>query len=507
MTVKGFTDIGAGHKALTVDHDPRVVATDCPKGSLLVDSDGCQYRKTDDGATTNVVAVGLYDTHEIVIHPADDIEAILEAAADGDSFFLAPGVHEITGDPITITSKKGISIRGTKAAVVLHDNNSPLFNIQGCEDFLMEGFTLRVNITGSFVAMVTVENVGTGSYQRPTRHCYANLYFEQQNTGNCRGIDIQGDFLESVVGKCIFTGRFTSCIYMGSDSSGDDNSRSYVHNNICTTTYGTASAIRVRSDSGQGIFVLDNVISGPFVRGIEGSSQDALTALTISGNYIENVTGDAITVEHTGSGQVRVCNNMIYAPGGEGIYFKGSKSVLSGNIIHDAVVAGIHVTGSYNAITGNIITAGAASAIYLIAGAVGNVVEGNECTGPITNLGADNKINGKIENTVSTTDATVTTIATIPMPDDAASLLETSVTAFRTNGTDQAAYRNVSLSSRRSGGDCEIEGNDPVATPIESDGTWIISFAVSGTNILVRVKGASGKDINWKCRHTVESVA
>lgn len=57
MGIKGFTDIGGGRKAISVDHDPTSVATDVPKGSLIIDANGEVYRKVDDGATTNVIHV------------------------------------------------------------------------------------------------------------------------------------------------------------------------------------------------------------------------------------------------------------------------------------------------------------------------------------------------------------------------------------------------------------------------------------------------------------------
>ena len=53
MGILGFTDIGRGRKVVSVDHDPRVAATDVPEGSLVI-YQGEIYLKLDDGATTNV---------------------------------------------------------------------------------------------------------------------------------------------------------------------------------------------------------------------------------------------------------------------------------------------------------------------------------------------------------------------------------------------------------------------------------------------------------------------
>ncbi len=54
MAIVGSTDIGEGKECILVDHDPRSVATDAPKGSIIIDAAGCMYQKLDDGETTNV---------------------------------------------------------------------------------------------------------------------------------------------------------------------------------------------------------------------------------------------------------------------------------------------------------------------------------------------------------------------------------------------------------------------------------------------------------------------
>ena len=54
MAITGSVDLGKGKRAVTVDHDPRSVATDVPKGSLIIDANGDVFTKTDDGATTHV---------------------------------------------------------------------------------------------------------------------------------------------------------------------------------------------------------------------------------------------------------------------------------------------------------------------------------------------------------------------------------------------------------------------------------------------------------------------
>jgi hypothetical protein len=57
MAITGSVDLGKGKRAVTVDHDPHSVATDVPKGSLIIDVDGDVFTKMDDGATTHVSRV------------------------------------------------------------------------------------------------------------------------------------------------------------------------------------------------------------------------------------------------------------------------------------------------------------------------------------------------------------------------------------------------------------------------------------------------------------------
>lgn len=54
MGITGSVDIGQGLKIVTVDHDPAVVATNVPAGSIIIDTDGGWYRKMDSSPSTNV---------------------------------------------------------------------------------------------------------------------------------------------------------------------------------------------------------------------------------------------------------------------------------------------------------------------------------------------------------------------------------------------------------------------------------------------------------------------
>lgn len=66
MSITGSVDLGDGLCAVTVDHDPRSIATDVPAGSLIIyigvaSGDlwiGGKFTKLDDGPTTNVCYIG-----------------------------------------------------------------------------------------------------------------------------------------------------------------------------------------------------------------------------------------------------------------------------------------------------------------------------------------------------------------------------------------------------------------------------------------------------------------
>ena len=107
-------------------------------------------------------------------------------------------------------------------------------------------------------------------------------------------------------------------------------------------------------------------------------------------------------------------------------------------------------------------------------------------------------------NSLSTTDATVTTIATIPIPDDTAVWIEVDVIARRTNAADRGKWKRGALVYRESAGAATREGSVWTPLTIKSDAAWDVDIAVSGNNALIRVTGAAGHDLNWTSRHVLE---
>jgi len=112
----------------------------------------------------------------------------------------------------------------------------------------------------------------------------------------------------------------------------------------------------------------------------------------------------------------------------------------------------------------------------------------------------DNLSSGEQSATVSTTDATVTTIATISTSTGNVILVESTLVGARTGGAagasgDSATYKRLSKFVNDAGvltddGDTDVHTN-------EDQAGWDITLAVSGTDILIQVTGAINNNIDW----------
>jgi hypothetical protein len=105
-----------------------------------------------------------------------------------------------------------------------------------------------------------------------------------------------------------------------------------------------------------------------------------------------------------------------------------------------------------------------------------------------------------VTNTVMTSDATLTTIATIPIVADHGVLIEVKVAGFRTNGVDQGFYvRRAGYVNR--GGTVTRMGNIQTDFTRESTPSYNVTFTISGTDVLIQVLGETGHDVEWTSRH------
>lgn len=114
---------------------------------------------------------------------------------------------------------------------------------------------------------------------------------------------------------------------------------------------------------------------------------------------------------------------------------------------------------------------------------------------------------GFVRTTVSTTDASATTLATIPIPEGSAVLIVSTVTAHRTNGLDRAGYIRRAVAFRIGAANAQFEGAVDPTFSRDSNNGWDEDLVLSGSNVVVEVNGAVGHDVNWVNRYTTEAIS
>lgn len=102
---------------------------------------------------------------------------------------------------------------------------------------------------------------------------------------------------------------------------------------------------------------------------------------------------------------------------------------------------------------------------------------------------------------VATTDATVTTIRTIPITASRTYRIHAEVVARRTGGAsgtadDGATYTREWAFTTKSAVVTQL-GADATLFTAEDQAGWDVDANVSGTNVLIQVTGASGNDVTW----------
>ena len=109
-----------------------------------------------------------------------------------------------------------------------------------------------------------------------------------------------------------------------------------------------------------------------------------------------------------------------------------------------------------------------------------------------------------VVNTITTSDATNTTIATIATSTDMTYSLDIQILSKRTDSGSESATYFIHALFRNNGGTLTKVSDDILS--IEDVPQWSSSVIVSGTNILVKVLGQSSKTIDWKSSYTLVTV-
>lgn len=103
-------------------------------------------------------------------------------------------------------------------------------------------------------------------------------------------------------------------------------------------------------------------------------------------------------------------------------------------------------------------------------------------------------------DTIQTTDATLTTITTETMDDEAVYVLVATVLGIESDNSNRAAYQIKGSFYRTGAGNATQLGSTTSVFANETDNSWTgATFAVSGNDILVQVQGAASTTINWEC--------
>lgn len=110
----------------------------------------------------------------------------------------------------------------------------------------------------------------------------------------------------------------------------------------------------------------------------------------------------------------------------------------------------------------------------------------------------------------TTTNSTATTLATIATATDIAYTVEATITARRTGGSsgsagDGASYKLIA-SFKNNGGTLSQRGSTTNVMTVEDQAGWDAAFDTSGTDIRIRVTGATNNNISWKVSYTVTYV-
>jgi hypothetical protein len=105
------------------------------------------------------------------------------------------------------------------------------------------------------------------------------------------------------------------------------------------------------------------------------------------------------------------------------------------------------------------------------------------------------KLLGRQKARVTTSDATVTTLATIAIPADEAMALDVLV-SVRKDGTTANLYRLVAMAENNAG-TAAVRISEK--TTDEDDADWDVTLDASSGNVRVRVTGEAATSLEWYC--------
>jgi hypothetical protein len=130
------------------------------------------------------------------------------------------------------------------------------------------------------------------------------------------------------------------------------------------------------------------------------------------------------------------------------------------------------------------------------------VAKGSSTTGmTFTALAAGDPVGNWTEATVSTTDATLTQIATIATTSDTSNYVEVRISAVETDDHDETLCGRINAAYLNDGGTLAQVSIDDILFFRTGAATWSVDTAVDGTSVDINVQGAAATNINWKVQY------
>ena len=119
-------------------------------------------------------------------------------------------------------------------------------------------------------------------------------------------------------------------------------------------------------------------------------------------------------------------------------------------------------------------------------------------------------IGGTVVGRVVTTDATPTTLLSLPLLSSRTTFIQVQVIARRTGGSsgtaeDGAAYLRAGTYKMVAGTPTLIGSVTSIHTA-ESQAGWDATLAVSGGNVIVQVTGAADNNVTWNAKAFIDTV-
>lgn len=105
--------------------------------------------------------------------------------------------------------------------------------------------------------------------------------------------------------------------------------------------------------------------------------------------------------------------------------------------------------------------------------------------------------------TAVTTDATWTTVLTLALAAVSTKALNAVVSAIRSTGTEGGAWAFVAGFRRGAAGAPVQLGAAVFSLAAADDATWDVRIQVSGSDVVIQVRGAAGKTVRWRVEAAV----